>query len=104
MTGPALGCLAALGALEFLATLRLRTLDANQVRQSAAVLTIVYGAIAAPAIALGLYPLAAPMVGASVTAFWVWWRNGGGKDTKRHLRALADRFRPVRRTAPAAAS
>jgi hypothetical protein len=31
---------------------------------------------------------------------WAWWRHGGGDGTKRRLRALAARFRGVRRTAP----
>ena len=36
------------------------------------------------------------------TAFyvWIWWRNGGGDDTKRRLRDVKKRFEGVRRTAP----
>lgn len=32
-----------------------------------------------------------------------WWKHGGGDDTKRRLRRLKEAFKPVRRTAPAAA-
>lgn len=31
---------------------------------------------------------------------WLWWKSGGGDDTKKRLRKLKDKFRPVRRTAP----
>ncbi|MGW1870431.1 hypothetical protein ACWCPS_33415 [Streptomyces mauvecolor] len=39
---------------------------------------------------------------AAFTGFfaWRWWQNGGGDDTKRRLRALTRRFKPVRRAAP----
>lgn len=33
---------------------------------------------------------------------WLWWRDGGGDDTKRRLRRRARKFEGVRRTAPAA--
>jgi hypothetical protein len=33
---------------------------------------------------------------------WLWWRGGGGDNTKRRLRRLRKKFTPVRRTAPAA--
>ncbi|MCC9686926.1 hypothetical protein [Streptomyces sp. MNU103] len=32
-----------------------------------------------------------------------WWKGGGGSGTRRRLRALAARFRGVRRTAPTTA-
>lgn len=32
---------------------------------------------------------------------WKWWTGGGGDQTKRRLRSLTNRFRGVRRTAPA---
>lgn len=31
---------------------------------------------------------------------WVWWRNGGGDDTKRRLRSAWKKFEPTRRSAP----
>jgi membrane protein implicated in regulation of membrane protease activity len=31
---------------------------------------------------------------------WNWWNKGGGSGTKRKLRKLARKFKPVRRTAP----
>lgn len=34
---------------------------------------------------------------------WMWWKSGGGDDTKRRLRKLGRAFTGVRRTAPAAA-
>jgi hypothetical protein len=34
---------------------------------------------------------------------WKWWNGGGGDGTRRRLRSLAQRFRGVRRTAPAGA-
>lgn len=34
---------------------------------------------------------------------WIWWNGGGGDDTKRRLRKLAEKFEGVRRTAPQAA-
>jgi hypothetical protein len=46
--------------------------------------------------------VAASIAGAGATYFaWDWWNDGGGDGTKRRLRALRDRFRGVRRTAPA---
>lgn len=35
---------------------------------------------------------------------WCWWNGGGGDGTGRRLREVADRFRPVRRTAPQGAA
>ncbi|GAA1111975.1 hypothetical protein [Streptomyces javensis] len=34
---------------------------------------------------------------------WIWWKGGGGDDTKRGLRRLRRAFTPVRRTASAPA-
>lgn len=34
-------------------------------------------------------------------AAYMWWRDGGGDDTKRRLRRWARKFHGVRRTAPA---
>ncbi|RSN50532.1 hypothetical protein DMH12_24940 [Streptomyces sp. WAC 04229] len=31
---------------------------------------------------------------------WLWWKGGGGDDTKRRLKSWASRFQGVRRTAP----
>jgi len=31
---------------------------------------------------------------------WAWWNKGGGNGTKRKLRKLARKFKPVRRAAP----
>lgn len=31
---------------------------------------------------------------------WLWWKGGGGDDTKRRLKRWARRFQGVRRTAP----
>lgn len=31
---------------------------------------------------------------------WLWWKSGGGDDTKRRLRSLMKTFEPTRRTAP----
>lgn len=41
--------------------------------------------------------------GALAVTVWVWWKSGGGDDTKRRLRRWARKFTPVRRTAPAGA-
>ncbi len=45
----------------------------------------------------------AALVDAAVCAYLahLWWTGGGGSGTRRRLRALASRFRGVRRTAPA---
>lgn len=34
---------------------------------------------------------------------WVWWKGGGGDDTKKRLRKWSRAFTPNRRTAPSAA-
>ncbi|WP_329474176.1 hypothetical protein OIE75_41040 (plasmid) [Streptomyces sp. NBC_01723] len=31
---------------------------------------------------------------------WLWWKGGGGDNTKRRLKSWASRFQGVRRTAP----
>lgn len=41
--------------------------------------------------------------GLTALEIWLWWRGGGGDDTKRRLRQLRQAFTPVRRTAPAVA-
>jgi hypothetical protein len=46
---------------------------------------------------------ASGMAGLAAIYTWLWWRSGGGDDTKRRLRRLRGRFAGMRRTAPAAA-
>jgi hypothetical protein len=69
-----------------------------------------YGYLAASSTLLGtvaalngwwfLVPLVALNV---VFLILLWWRDGGGNGTKRRLRSLKEKFKPVRRTAPATA-
>ena len=42
------------------------------------------------------------LINGAMCAYWgyLWWNGGGGDDTKRRLRRLAHKFKPVRRTAP----
>ena len=39
--------------------------------------------------------------GVLAVTLWLWWKNGGGDNTRRRLRRWARKFQPVRRTAPA---
>ncbi|QBJ94474.1 hypothetical protein D0Z67_29335 (plasmid) [Streptomyces seoulensis] len=49
-------------------------------------------------------PVSASMsAGFAAVSGWLWWKGGGGDDTKRRLRTWARRFQGVRRTAPSAA-
>jgi hypothetical protein len=65
------------------------------------------GAAANAAFALAefLQPSAWGVINAVACGFylWLWWKSGGGDDTKRRLRKLGRAFAGVRRTAPAAA-
>jgi len=49
------------------------------------------------------YTLGSLNAGSCGMFIWLWWRSGGGDDTKRRLRKLGQAFTGVRRTAPAAA-